>query len=222
MTLDNPIGKSSKFMILKQIAVPPLEGGDRLSRNEFERRYEAGSHIKKAELIEGVIYVAAAVRSKSHGQPHAAIMTWLGTYWSTTPGVDLNDNTTVRLDADNEPQPDALLRIEVGGQSRLTDDDYVEGAPELVAEVAASSAAYDLHDKKQAYQRNGVQEYLVWQVFDPFSNWFSACSLTSCGSISARRCAISLIDSGSSLNFLLKLLINRKITDGKNYDLGRT
>ncbi len=98
-------------MVLKQtLTVPPLEGGDRLSRDEFERRYEA-CHIKKAELIEGVVYVAAAVRSKSHGQPHAAIMTWLGNYWSTTPGVDLNDNTTVRLDADNEPQPDALLRI---------------------------------------------------------------------------------------------------------------
>ncbi len=159
-------------MILKQtLTVPPLEGGDRLSRDEFERRYEA-CPIKKAELIEGVVYVAAAVRSKSHGQPHAAIMTWLGNYWSTTPGVDLNDNTTVRLDADNEPQPDALLRIEVGGQSRLTDDDYVEGAPELVAEVAASSAAYDLHDKKQAYQRNEVQEYLVWQVFDQKLDWF--------------------------------------------------
>ena len=160
-------------MVLKQtLTIPPLEGGDRLSRKEFERRYQVDSHIKKAELIEGVVYVASPVRSKSHGQPHAAIMTWLGTYWSATPGVDLNDNATVRLDADNEPQPDALLRIEIGGQSRITEDDYIEGAPELIAEVAASSAAYDLHDKKQAYHRNGVQEYLVWRVFEQKLDWF--------------------------------------------------
>ncbi len=160
-------------MVLKQaLTIPPLEGGDRLSRNEFERRYQALPQIKKAELIEGIVYVASPVRSKSHGQPHAAVMTWLGAYWSATPGVDLNDNATVRLDANNEPQPDALLRIEVGGQSRITEDDYIEGSPELIAEVAASSAAYDLHDKKQAYKRNGVQEYLVWQVFEQKLDWF--------------------------------------------------
>jgi Uma2 family endonuclease len=148
-----------------------LEGGDRLSRDEFERRYQATSHIKRAELIEGVVYVALPVRSKSHGQPHGRLITWLGVYEAATPGVDLNDNATVRLDLDNEPQPDALLRIEAGG-SRITNDDYIEGAPEFIAEVAASSAAYDLHDKKRAYQRNGVQEYLVWQVFEQKLDWF--------------------------------------------------
>ena len=159
-------------MVLKQpLTVPPLEGGDRLSRNEFERRYQA-THIKKAELIEGVVYLASPVRSKSHGQPHGRLITWLGVYAAVTPGVELNDNATVRLDADNEPQPDALLRIEVGGQSRITEDDYIENSPELVAEVAASSASYDLHDKKQAYLRNGVQEYLVWQVFEQKLDWF--------------------------------------------------
>lgn len=152
--------------------IPPLEGGDHLSRDEFERRYHAASHIKKAELIEGVVYVASPVRSKSHGQPHGRLVTWLGVYEAATPGVELNDNATVRLDLDNEPQPDALLRISVGGQSRITSDDYIEGAPEFIAEVAASSAAYDLHDKKRAYRRNSVQEYLVWQVFEQKLDWF--------------------------------------------------
>jgi Uma2 family endonuclease len=84
------------------------------------------------------------------------------------------DNTTVRLDLDNEPQPDVLLRIDeaCGGTSRISDDDYIEGPPELIAEVAHSSAAYDLHDKKQAYRRNGVQEYLVWQIEDERVDWF--------------------------------------------------
>ncbi len=138
----------------------PLENGDCLTRAEFEQRYEAMPHLKKAELIEGVVYMGSPVRV-IHGRPHARIMAWLSPYWIATPGVDLMDNTTVRLDPDNEPQPDALLRIEVGGQSTISEDGYVEGATEFIAEIAASSASYDLRDKLRAYRRNQVQEYLV-------------------------------------------------------------
>jgi len=101
-------------------------------------------------------------------------MAWLGVYWAATLGVGLGDNATLRLDVDNEVQPDALLRLEpeAGGRSRISDDDYVEGAPELIVEVAATSAAYDLHDKKEVYRRNGVQEYLVWQVHENRLDWF--------------------------------------------------
>ncbi len=83
-------------------------------------------------------------------------------------------NATVRLDLDNQPQPDALLRIDsaAGGQSRLSTDDCIEGAPELIVEVAASSAAYDLHDKLRAYRRSGVREYVVWRVPDRQLDWF--------------------------------------------------
>ncbi|HAJ63334.1 MAG TPA: hypothetical protein DCP31_32315 [Cyanobacteria bacterium UBA8543] len=156
-------------------SLPPLENGDRLTRQEFERRYTAMPHIKKAELIEGVVYVASPVRANGHGKPHAEIIGWLLVYEAATVGVYLADNTTVRLDADNEPQPDALLRIEpeVGGNSRISDDDYVEGTPELVAEIAASSASYDLNDKLNAYRRNGVQEYIVWQIYENRLDWFS-------------------------------------------------
>ncbi|KOP22670.1 hypothetical protein AMR41_29820 [Hapalosiphon sp. MRB220] len=154
---------------------PPLESGDRLTRDEFERRYQAMTQKIKAELIEGVVYLASPVRARGHGRPHAKIMTWLGTYTAATPGVDLQDNTTVRLDADNEPQPDALLRIEpeVGGNSRINDDDYIEGTPELIVEIAASSAAYDLNDKLNAYRRNGVKEYIVWQSYENCLDWFN-------------------------------------------------
>ncbi|WP_341525873.1 Uma2 family endonuclease [Nostoc sp. UHCC 0302] len=158
----------------KSERIPPLESGDRLTRYEFERRYTAMPYLKKAELIEGVVYVASPVRSRSHAQPHAAIMGWLSAYWVAKPGVDLNDNATVRLDLDNEPQPDALLRLEesVGGQSHLSEDDYIQGAPELVVEIAASSATKDLYDKKRVYRRNGVQEYIVWQVINQKLDWF--------------------------------------------------
>lgn len=153
--------------------IPPLENGDRLTRHEFEKRYEAMSQIK-AELIEGVVYMSSPVRARRHGVPHALVITWLGVYRAATPGVMLCDNATVRLDLDNEPQPDALLRIDpsVGGQSRISDDDYIEGAPELIVEIAASTASYDLHDKLRVYRRNGVQEYLIWQVYDRQLNWF--------------------------------------------------
>lgn len=156
-------------------SILPLESGDRLTCQEFERRYEAMPNIKKAELVEGVVYMASPVRSSSHGQPHAAMIGWLFTYCSATPETSLDDNTTVRLDAENELQPDACLRLgeSVGGQSRLSEDDYIEGAPELIVEIAASSATYDLHDKKRAYRRNRVQEYIVWQVLERKIDWFS-------------------------------------------------
>jgi Uma2 family endonuclease len=159
----------------KILLIPPLENGDRLTRYEFERRYNAMPSVKKAELIEGIVYMAAALRFQSHGQPHAHLTGWLWTYQVATPGVALGIEPTVRLDLDNEPQPDAVLLIEerCGGRSRLSQDDYVEGAPELVVEIAASSAAIDLGDKKRAYRRNGIQEYIVWQVFDRKVDWFS-------------------------------------------------
>ncbi|NJS16702.1 MAG: Uma2 family endonuclease, partial [Nostocaceae cyanobacterium CSU_2_110] len=86
----------------------------------------------------------------------------------------LGDNSTVRLDLDNEPQPDVVLFIDenLGGQARISEDDYIEGSPELVAEVAASSASYDLYDKKNAFRRNGVLEYIVWQIFENKLDWF--------------------------------------------------
>jgi Uma2 family endonuclease len=154
--------------------IPPLENGDRLNRYEFERRYNAMPNLKKAELIEGIVYMPAALRFKSHGQPHGWMIGWLVTYEATTPGVAVGDAPTVRLDIDNEPQPDAVLLIvpEAGGQVRLSDDDYIEGAPELVVEIAASSSAIDLHAKKQAYRRNGVKEYIVWQVLNRKISWF--------------------------------------------------
>jgi Uma2 family endonuclease len=154
--------------------LPILEGGDRLSRAEFERRYQAMPEAKKAELIEGVVYVASPVRVSRHGQPHSDVVGWLVAYRSATPGVMVCDNTTVRLDAENEPQPDALLRIDEarGGQSRISEDDYIEGAPELIVEIAASSASYDLHDKLRAYRRNGVREYLVWLTQEQAFRWY--------------------------------------------------
>jgi len=151
--------------------IRPLENGDRLTRAEFERRYSALPHIKKAELIEGEVYMPSPVHYASHGKPHAHLIGWLLAYCAATPGVDLGDNVSVRLDQLNEVQPDALLRLEPG-QSRISVDDFIEGAPELVAEIASPSAAIDLHRKLRVYLRSGVQEYLVWRTLDEQVDWF--------------------------------------------------
>ena len=162
-----------KTQLPRASAVPPLEPGDHLSRAEFERRYEAMPHVKKAELIEGVVYMPSPVRHEKHSRPHGWLMGWLMTYDAYTDGVEMGDNATVRLDQDNEPQPDGQLLIQpaCGGQTRLVDG-YIEGPPELAVEVAASSKSYDLHDKKNAYRRNGVREYVVWRVLDGEIDWF--------------------------------------------------
>lgn len=147
--------------------------GDRLTRDEFERRYAQMPGLKKAELIEGIIYMSPPVSTESHGAPHADLVFLMGFYKAHTLGVQVADNATVRLDWDNEPQPDALLRIlpEHGGQSR-NEDGYIALAPELTVEITSSSHSYDLHAKKDAYRRNGVREYIVWRVDERAVDWF--------------------------------------------------
>ncbi len=156
------------------VSAPPLENGDRLTRAEFERRYEAMPNVKKAELIEGVVYMPSPVRHRYHGRQHSHLGFWLCAYESGTPHVEVSDNSTVRLDQSNEPQPDSLLFIqpEYGGQVRIGEDGYIEGAPELVGEVTSSSASYDLGDKFLAYRRSGIREYVVWRVLDQEVDWF--------------------------------------------------
>ncbi|HXG11699.1 MAG TPA: Uma2 family endonuclease [Gemmataceae bacterium] len=154
--------------------VPPLRNGDRLTAEEFERRYDATPGLKKAELINGVVYMAPPVTLDDHGGPHFDIIAWLGSYRIATPGVRGGDNATLRLPLANRPQPDACLIIlpSHGGQVQIDSSGYIVGAPELVAEVAATSASYDLHDKLDLYLQVGVREYLVWRVFDRAIDWF--------------------------------------------------
>ncbi len=154
--------------------IPVLQPGDHLSRAEFERRYHAMPLSTQAELVEGIVYLPSPARIRFHGKPHSQIMTWLGTYQAVTPMVEAADNTTVRLDDLNEPQPDGMLRIREshGGQSQEDAEGYLTGAPEFCAEIAASSAAYDVHEKKDVFRRHGVREYLVWLVEEEKVEWW--------------------------------------------------
>lgn len=155
--------------------IPPLENGDHLTQREFHRRYEAMPENVKAELIKGVVYMASPVRVRNHGEPHSMIMSCFGIYFLSTKGVKLLDSTTFIINDRYEPQPDAVLRIDEknGGKSWVNDNDYLEGSPELVVEIASSTASYDLHDKLEIYEQKGVQEYIVWRVLDEQIDWFS-------------------------------------------------
>lgn len=155
-------------------SVPPLENGDRLTSAEFLRRYEATPELKKAELIEGTVYMPPPVSISSHAIPDGIIQIWLGCYALEHPHLELVPNGTYLLDTGNTPQPDAILCTipRPGGRVWLNSKDYLCGAPELVCEVAATSASIDLHQKFAAYERAGVQEYLVWLTVEKRVRWF--------------------------------------------------
>lgn len=153
---------------------PVLESGDRLSRAEFHARYCMRSDLKKAELVQGVVYVPAPTRLPQHGKPHIVMDSWIGAYALRMPNVEAASNATVFLGDDDEVQPDVLLfrTNHPDCRARLDDEGYIHGAPDLVVEVAASSASYDLHDKMESYRRAGVPEYLVWRTLDKAFDWF--------------------------------------------------
>jgi hypothetical protein len=154
--------------------VPPLANGDHLDRVEFERRYNAMPQVNKAELIEGVVFMPSPVTHDNHGRQHGRVLWWLGSYLLHTPGVDVSNSATVRLDMDNEPQPDALMMIlpDRGGRTTRANG-YVVGGPELACEVAGSTVSIDRNAKLNAYRRNGVCEYLLWRVQDNAVDWFA-------------------------------------------------
>ncbi|HXE55346.1 MAG TPA: Uma2 family endonuclease [Tepidisphaeraceae bacterium] len=150
-----------------------LHTGDRMTREEFHLLYEDSPKHLKAELIGGTVYVASPLGSL-HGNNHLRLGVLFGIYEGNTPGVEAGDNTTILLGKDSEPQPDLYLRVlpERGGQSKTDRRQYIVGAPELVAEIAHSSRAIDLHAKKEDYARYGVREYLVASLADKRLYWF--------------------------------------------------
>lgn len=153
---------------------PVLQNGDYLTRTEFERRFDATPGLKKADLIEGIVYLSSPVSVALHGRPHSHLTGWLGQYVARTSGLDAASSASVRLDEANMPQPDAVLFMpeEVGGRAHVDQDDYVSGPPDLVCEVATSNVSIDLHGKLNVYRRNGVREYLVLRTQDQAVDWF--------------------------------------------------
>jgi Uma2 family endonuclease len=175
MATDTAVADAGEMSLGAPI-LPPLTNGDHLTQAEFFHRYEAMPRLRGAELVERIVYLPSPVSHKYHSAPCFDLIGWLGSYQAYTQGVCGGAKGTLRLDDLNALEPDAYLILlpSYGGQARIDKDGYVTGAPELVAEVAASSVAIDLHGKFAAYLRNGVREYVVWRVFDREIDWFVA------------------------------------------------
>ncbi len=167
--LESPSGSGADQAIGPEL--DQLCQGDNLTRQEFIRIWEQLPNLKRAELIDGVVYMPSPV-GLPHGIVTSQISFWLSTYVMATPFCQNASNVTWFMQ-DSAPQPDEFLRLlpEVGGQSK-SGDEFPSGAPELAAEVASSSVAYDLHQKLNLYREAGVQEYLVVVVRKPAIHWF--------------------------------------------------
>jgi hypothetical protein len=155
-------------------SVATLEPGSHLEADEFLRRYKAMPELKKAELVNGIVHMPSPVRANLHAEPDHAIQGWLFCYSAATPGTKGASNATVRVGRRDIPQPDALLRIvpECGGAARLDPEGYLQGPPEFIAEIAASSASMDAHEKFESYRAFGVREYLLWRTEDRAVDWW--------------------------------------------------
>ncbi|MDB5303985.1 MAG: hypothetical protein JWM97_1534, partial [Phycisphaerales bacterium] len=151
--------------------LPSLENGDHLDQPTFHARYRSMPERFRAELIGGVVYAPSPLKA-DHGEIHAQVMFWLGMYRANTPGTRVLDNSTAILGPDSEPQPDGCLVVD-GGQTGLNSDGYLTDPPELAVEVASTSQAFDLFEKRRDYERYCVREYLVLVVRESRALWLT-------------------------------------------------
>ncbi len=153
--------------------LPPLENGDHLDQQTFHARYQAMPEDCRAELIGGIVFMPSP-QKMPHSKAQQLVIRWLDEYTEATPGTDALVNNTQILGPESEPEPDACLFItpEAGGKVFVDENDYLNGAPELIVEVSSSSESIDLHQKKQDYQKAGVREYVVLALRMQQVFWF--------------------------------------------------
>lgn len=150
---------------------PPLESGDLLDAAEYWRRYCATWEKLRAERINGKVYIMSPLRAVHHGNPHFLLAHWIATFAMHDPTLTGSDNATVRLNTDNDPQPDLCL-LRIGGQTHFDDEGFIIGAPEMIIEIAGSSASYDFGEKREVYEAAGVGEYLVFEAMEGRIQWW--------------------------------------------------
>lgn len=146
-----------------------FEPGDRLSREEFLARWECMPELKKAELIDGVVYMPSPV-SLVHSLFDTIVHMVLGVYAARTPNCEPLSNATWLM-LESAPQPDACLCWRPASGEIKTTKDLATGRPDLVVEVAKSSRSYDLGPKLALYQRAEVQEYVTAPVEEERMEW---------------------------------------------------
>lgn len=146
-----------------------LTNGDHLTWEQFATRWDATPGLKKAELINGIVFMSPLTYQSSRMEDN--LRHWAREYERATPGTKGGGNATWRM-LDDAPQPDAFLRIlETHGGSTRLEGDYLHGAPELVAEACLSSAAYDLNEKLELYREAGVKEYITVLIDENEVRW---------------------------------------------------
>jgi len=157
-------------MLSPVVRPPGLVTGERLTVEEFLRRWEELPELKNAELIDGVVYVPSPV-SYDHGRLDSRIIWWLSQYACGTPGCDSGNNSTWLMSG-SAPQPDAYLQIlpSHGGQFR-TERSLCAGAPELVVEICVTSTEVDFGSKLALYERAEVREYVTVERFGQRMIW---------------------------------------------------
>jgi Uma2 family endonuclease len=171
-----PVMPSAERRIRPVSKISTLHNGDSLDQKTFHKLYEQTPEGFHAQLIGGIVYVASPVHFP-HSNPDGLIQFWLWSYRKKTPGVGVINKTTTILGSTSEPEPDGgLFILPSHGGHCTTGGKTLKGAPELLIEIANSSAAIDLNQKKRDYETYGVQEYLVvlaeeqaviwWQLVD--------------------------------------------------------
>lgn len=156
--------------LVSVLFVKMLREGKVLSQEEFRRLYEK-SDLRKVELVNSKVRMPSPVNGEYHAVPHNALSTWLGVYEAYSPNVAVGIDATVKLDADNELQPDVLL-LKKDGACSPDENGYFCGPPELVAEISNTSAHFDSHMKKDVYEKCGVKEYIIWRTRLNQLEWF--------------------------------------------------
>ncbi len=153
--------------------VPPFQNGDAMDQPTFHALYVGTPRGFRAELIEGIVYMASPVQLR-HGGPSLKVSQWLGAFADEVEGAQAYNEITAILTATSEPQPDHTLIVlpEAGGQTRENADGFLVGAPELALEISNTTALIDLHAKKTMYERCGVREYIVVETKRQAVHWF--------------------------------------------------
>ena len=137
-----------------------LTTGMKLTLEEFLSRWEAIPELKKAELINGVVYVPSPV-GIDHWTKDTKLIGWLDRYAEETPGCEAGNNGTWVM-LGQAPQPDSFLCIlESHGGAWQDKAGLSEGAPELAVEICVSSTGMEFGPKLALYQRAGVLEYIT-------------------------------------------------------------
>ena len=96
--------------LLTPLSTPELLEGDSLTSDEFLRRWDAIPDLKRAELIDGIVYMPSPV-SLRHQEFQVFLTNWVSNYSCAIPGCRAGLEGTWLMGERQVPQPDVTLCI---------------------------------------------------------------------------------------------------------------